>query len=225
MNLNLEKTLGLVFKNKNLLKGSFVHRSYLNEHPDEGLVSNERLEFLGDAVLEFLASEHLFQKFPQLSEGKLTSLRSKLVCEQSLAGIGLELGLGQLLLLSRGEEESGGRKNLSLLSNTFEALLGAIFLDQGLTAVRKFLEKHLFPKLETLQKLRDYKSEFQEEAQAKFEMTPLYKILEEKGPDHDKLFKVGVFLGKKLWGRGEGKSKQAAEQKAAQEGLVKMKAS
>ena len=213
------RKLKISFKKKKLFVKVFIHRSYLNEHPNEGLASNERLEFLGDAVLEFLTSKFLYQKFPQFAEGKLTSLRSKLVCERSLAKIGRKLGLGQRLLMSRGEEKSGGREKPALLANTFEALLGAIYLDQGLTTAKKFLKAHLFPTLKEVKKYRDYKSDFQKIAQEKFEITPTYKILKETGPDHAKTFIVGVYLKKKPWGRGEGKSKQEGEQKAAKKAL------
>lgn len=224
MNHNLEKKLKISFKNKNLLKEAFVHRSYLNEHPKEKLVSNERLEFLGDAILEFLTSRFLYQKFPHFSEGELTSLRAKLVCDRSLSKIAKKLDFGKHLLLSRGEEESGGRENPSLLSNTFEAILAAIYLDQGLGAVKKFLNDFLFPTISEAKKYKDYKSDFQEITQEKFKITPVYKTLRETGPNHAKTFVVGVYLGKKLWGRGMGKSKQEAEQEAAKGALEKIKA-
>ena len=219
----LSNKLRISFKDKNLLIGAFVHRSYLNEHPEKKISSNERLEFLGDAVLELLASEFLYQKFPNLPEGKLTSLRSKLVCDYSLSKIAKKLELGNYLLLSHGEEESGGRKNPSLLSNTFEALLGAIYLDQGLSTVKKFLDIHLFSTIEEAKKHRDYKSDFQEIAQEKFKITPIYKTLKEVGPDHAKTFTLNVYLDKKLWGRGVGKSKQEAEQAAAQKAITKIR--
>lgn len=219
MNHPLEKKLKIVFKNSLLLKRALTHRSYLNEHPGEKLASNERLEFLGDAVLEFLVSQFIYQQFPHYPEGKLTNLRSKLVCDRSLAKIAKRLEIGEHLLLSRGEEESGGRENLSLLANAFEALIGAIFLDQGLTAANSFLESYLFPTIEEAKNYRDYKSDFQEQAQEQFRITPTYRILKTSGPDHGKIFTVGVFLAKKPWGRGVGKSKQAAEQAAARHAL------
>lgn len=224
MNHNLEEKLKISFKNKNLLKEAFVHRSYLNEHPKEKLASNERLEFLGDAILEFLTSRFLYQKFPHFPEGELTNLRAKLVCDRSLSKIAKKLDFGKHLLLSRGEEESGGRENPSLLSNTFEAILGAIYFDQGLVAVKKFLNTFLFPTTKDAKKYQDYKSDFQEIAQEKFKITPVYKTLRETGPDHAKTFVIGVYLGKKLCGRGGGKSKQEAEQEAAQVALEKIKA-
>lgn len=219
----LKKKLKVPFKNEKLLIQAFVHRSYLNEHPDEGLVSNERLEFLGDAILEFLTSEFLYQKFPHFSEGELTNLRSKLVCERSLSKIAKRLGFGKSLLLSRGEEESGGRENPSLLANTFEAVLGAIYFDQDLERVKKFLDIHLFPIIKEVKKYQDYKSDFQEMAQEKFKITPTYRVLKETGPDHARIFTIGIYLEKKLWGRGVGKSKQEAEQEAAKKAFKKIK--
>jgi ribonuclease-3 len=215
----LEKTIKIYFQDKSLLRNAFTHRSYLNEHPEEKLVSNERLEFLGDAVLEFLVSFFLYQKFLNSPEGELTSLRSKLVCTRSLAIIAKKLEFGQYLFLSRGEEESGGRTNSTLLANTFEAVLGAIYLDQGLEQVKKFLERHLFPSLKEVKKFRDYKSEFQEKAQENFKITPVYETVRASGPDHNRIFTVAVYLDKKLWGRGVGKSKQEAEQEAAKKAL------
>jgi len=220
--IEFEKKLGFAFKNKNLLIEAFVHRSYLNEHPNEDLIANERLEFLGDTVLEFLTSRFLFQKFPNFSEGELTNLRSKLVCTRSLAKIAKKLDLSFYLLLSRGEEESGGRENASLLANTFEALLGAIYLDQGIDQTQDFLQLHLFPTIEKAKEYQDYKSNFQRICQEKFKITPVYKTLEESGPDHAKTFTEGVYIDKKLWGRGEGKSKQEAEQEAAKKALDKL---
>ena len=179
------------------------------------------MEFLGDAILEFLTSKFLYQKFPHFSEGKLTNLRSKLVCDRSLSKIAKKLKLGQHLFLSKGEEEANGRENPTLLSNTFEALLGAIYLDQGLEAAQKFLSDHLFPTLPEAQKYQDYKSRLQEIAQERLKITPSYKILKEIGPDHAKTFTAGVYLKKELWGRGVGRSKQEAEQEAAKRALKK----
>lgn len=217
----IKKTLKIIFNDKGLLKKAFIHRSYLNEHSKEKLVSNERLEFLGDAVLEFLVSFFLFQKFPHSPEGEMTNLRSKLVCTRSLARIAKKLNFGQYLLLSNGEEESGGRENPTLLANTFEAVLGAIFLDQGLKQAKVFLETHLFPELKEVERFRDYKSEFQEKSQESFKITPEYKTVKATGPDHKRTFTVDVYLEKKLWGRGVGKNKQEAEQAAAQKALEK----
>jgi ribonuclease-3 len=217
----LEKQIGISFKDKKLLQNAFVHRSYLNENPNFGLPSNERLEFLGDAVLELIVSHRLFQKFPNLSEGKLTALRAALVKTVSLADEAKKLNLGDFLLLSKGEEEGEGRSNPYLLANTFEALVGALYLDQGLEATSGFTKERLLYKAkEALQSgLKDAKSLFQEKAQERHSVTPSYKTFSEWGPDHNKKFRVAVFLGKKKIAEGEGKSKQIAEEDAANEAL------
>lgn len=217
----IEETLRISFKDKNLLQNAFVHRSYLNENPDFALSSNERLEFLGDAVLELVVSQHLFANYPKLSEGALTALRAALVKAESLAGEAKRLGLGNSLFLSKGEETGGGRSNPYLLANTFEALVGAIYLDQGIKAASDFAKKKLLYKTEDILKsgLKDAKSHFQEIAQEKYSITPAYKALAEWGPDHDKHFRVGVFLDKQKLAEGEGRSKQIAEDAAAKKAL------
>lgn len=222
----LEKELNLIFRNKELLKTALTHRSYLNEHK-EVKFSNERLEFLGDAVLQFLSSQFLYEKFVSSPEGDLTNYRASLVCAPSLADVSQKLNLGSYLFLSRGEEDSGGRNREYILANTFEALLGALFLDQGLPACSALVEKHLFPKIDEIiesQTYKDYKSRFQEYAQEKYNQTPEYKEVSSWGPDHNKTFQMGVFIGREELGRGEGSSKQKAEQEAAQDALVKLKA-
>jgi ribonuclease-3 len=206
-------------------KIAFIHRSYLNEHSETGLESNERLEFLGDAVLQFLSSEYLYNKYPKKPEGELTAIRSSLVCTTSLAEESKKLNYGEKLKLSVGEEDTGGREKDYILANTFEAVLGAMYLEQGIETCRKFLERGLLTKTKTIidQKLYiDFKSHFQEIAQAKFYTTPTYKILREWGLDHEKKFQVGVYVGKKCWGVGEGGSKQRAEVDAARVGLEKI---
>lgn len=211
------------FKNKSLLKEAFTHRSYLNE-TREKLNSNERLEFLGDAVLELLVSEHLFHRFPNFPEGRLTNLRSAIVRAESLARVARKLNLGEKLLMSKGEEEGGGRKNLSLLANCFEALLGALYLDQGINRVKEFLQATLFiyvPEIIKKRIYQDFKSYLQEKVQEKTKISPIYKVLKEVGPDHQKIFTVGVYVKDKKMGQGRGKSKQEAEQEAAKEGLEK----
>jgi len=218
----LETKLGINFKDRRLLENAFVHRSYLNEKTDFDLPSNERLEFLGDAVLQLVVSEHLFKEFPGEPEGNLTNYRASIVNAKTLSDVSASLGLGQYLLLSRGEEASGGRSRPYLLANTFEALLGVIYLDQGLTVARQFVHQHLIPELQPIieQDLyKDYKSKLQEMAQEKFSQTPSYKVISEIGPDHAKLFTVGVFLGDREAGRGTGSSKQVAEQEAAKQAL------
>jgi len=208
-------------KSKRLSDEAFTHRSYLNEAKIK-ISSNERLEFLGDSILSFVVSNHLYAKYPDFDEGNLTNLRSLLVNTKSLSEIARELNLGQFLKLSRGEEESKGRENATLLENSFEAYVGALFLDQGIEAVVKFLNETLFSKIQELvdkKAFKDPKSMLQEKVQAKKRGSPLYKVLEETGPAHAKTFKVGVFVDGKKLGEGTGKSKQLAEESAAQKAL------
>lgn len=218
----LEKKIKIKFKNQELLQNAFIHRSYLNEHKDFPLGSNERLEFLGDAILEFIVSEYLYTQFPKREEGDLTAFRSALVCSKSLSKVAKDLEYGQYLLLSKGEEQSGGRQRPYILGNTFEAVLGAIYLDQGLKKSHTFVKRFLLPELAeiiTNQEYKDAKSELQELTQEKVNITPHYEVEEEKGPDHNKWFRIAVFLDKKRIGVGEGHSKQEAEQAAAREAL------
>lgn len=214
----LEKSLKLNFNDKSLLKTAFIHRSYLNEHPQEQLSHNERLEFLGDSVLGFVVSEYLYKKYPDRPEGDLTNFRSSIVNARALAEVARKLSLGKYLLLSKGEEATGGRDRQYLLANTFEALLGAIYLDSGLKTAEELIKNELLPLLpEIISKgsYKDFKSALQELSQEKLNLTPTYKVLEEIGPDHNRTFKVGVFLGEKHLAEGTGKSKQLAEQEAA----------
>jgi len=217
----LEKTLGIFFKNKNLLREALTHRSYLNEHQGDHLSSNERLEFLGDAILGFLISKILFEQFPNFQEGILTASRSRVVQTKSLSKIAERLSLGTFLLLSKGEEEGGGRKNPGLLENAFEALLGAIFLDQGLEEAENFVRKQFGQEIANLKpsELKDAKSLLQEIAQEKEKITPVYRVISQNGPDHAKIFTVGVYLGAKMIGQGEGASKKEAEEEAAKMAL------
>lgn len=220
---SLSKKLNLVFKNQSLIKNAFIHRSYLNE-AKKRLVSNERMEFLGDSILSYLTSEFIYVKFPNLPEGELTNLRSILVKTTTLADIADFLHLGQYLYLSKGEEEGGGRTNSSILADTFEALLGAIYLDQGIDTVKKLLLDILFPKLSDIIKNKGYKdakSSFQEIVQEKVKFSPVYRIISEQGPDHAKVFTVGVYVEDTFWGKGKGKNKQEAEQEAASMALEK----
>lgn len=220
----LQKTAGITFKNSSLLKNAFIHRSYLNENKTFPS-SNERLEFLGDAVLSFLTSHFLYRTFPHYPEGILTNIRSSLVKTTTLAAVSQKLEFGDLLLLSRGEEESGGRKNMSLLADTFEAFLGALFLDQGTRAVRKFLEVHLFPRAtEVIAKKAyvDFKSLLQEIIQEKSRVSPTYRVTKTAGPDHSKTFWVDAVVTNDVLGSGKGKSKQEAEQQAASAALAAM---
>jgi len=213
--------LGLSFTNLALFGEAFTHRSYLNEHRTVG-AHNERLEFLGDAVLELATTNFLFHKFPSKPEGDLTAYRAALVNTYSLADTAEEIGMNDMLLLSKGESKDTGRARQIILANAFEALLGALFLDQGYDAVEEFLIRVLYPKIDDIIAKRAYqdaKSQFQEVAQEKRSTTPTYKTLSETGPDHDRLFTVGAFLGSEEVARGEGKSKQEAEQSAAQAAL------
>lgn len=201
---------------------AMTHRSYLNEHPADQ--SNERLEFLGDAVLEFLISEAIYAHHPDQPEGVLTALRANLVQTQTLSEIARKLKLGDFLQLAKGEEQAGGRQNASLLENSFEALLGAIYLSSGIDQARSFCVDTLFPLIETtaLDTLKDPKSSFQEQVQARGLATPHYQVLQEIGPDHDKKFTVGVFVDNQQWAVGSGRSKQQAQQAAAEAALEKL---
>lgn len=217
-------SLGLTFKNLALFEEAFTHRSYLNENKSSS-THNERLEFLGDAVLELSATRFLFEKFPDKPEGDLTAYRAALVNTYSLAEVAEGLGINDMLLLSRGEKRDMGRARQIILANAFEALVGALYLDQGYDASDAFLMKHLYPKLDGIIAARSYqdaKSKFQEVAQDKKGITPNYKTIREDGPDHDRDFTVGVYLEEKEIARGVGKSKQEAEQAAAQAGLDKI---
>lgn len=217
-----EKKLNLKFKNKDFLIQAFCHRSYLNENPDFYLPHNERLEFLGDAVLELVVTEYLFRKYSEKSEGELTNWRAALVNAKILAEVAKNLDFNDFLLLSRGEAKELGKARQYILANTFEALIGAIYLDQGYKVCQDFIKKYLIIKLpEIIEKglFKDAKSRFQEEAQERVGITPTYQVLEEWGPDHAKHFIVGVFLDKESVAKGEGSSKQEAEEEAAKNAL------
>lgn len=223
--LGFEKKIKVVFKNKELLTEAFTHRSYLNEHREIELTSNERLEFLGDSILQFWVSKTLFSSYQNLPEGILTNMRTWLVRTETLAKIAQELSLGEYLLLSHGEEKGGGRQNKALLANTFEAVVGAIYQDKGLTAIEKFLKVQFDKQIENLNQgedLKDAKSLLQEKIQIKVKFSPEYKVLKEEGPDHNKTFEVGVYSENKIIGKGEGKSKQEAEENAAKNALEKL---
>lgn len=217
----IEEKIGIVFKDKKLLNQAFIHRSYLNEHP--GIPeSNERLEFLGDAVLEFVVSEALFQRFKKEDEGHLTALRARLVNTASLAQTARELGVGRLLYLSWGEEKGGGRENPGLLADTVEALIGAIFVDLGIEKAKGFIERFILKKLAEVVKkpLKDAKSLLQEFVQANGYPAPVYKVLKAEGPDHAKEFTIEVLIGGKPYAKGAGPNKQVATQKAAKAALA-----
>lgn len=207
-------------KSNNLFLQAFTHRSYLNE-TREDLSSNERLEFLGDSIISFVVSEFLYKKFPQFNEGELTNLRSLLVNTESLAGVAKELDFGKMLRLSKGEEQLKGRENTSLLADSFEAFVGALFIDQGILAVSNFLNTILLPKAEDLARktLKDPKSLLQEFVQSKGQAQLSYKVIGEQGPAHNKKFTVEVSYDNKVLGTGNGRSKQDAEKSAAENAL------
>ncbi|MBZ1356222.1 MAG: ribonuclease III [Candidatus Nealsonbacteria bacterium] len=220
---NLEERIGINFKNRDLLAQALCHRSYLNENPNFYLGHNERLEFLGDAVLELVVTESLYIQYPKKTEGELTSWRAALVNTKILFEVSKKLGLSEFLLLSKGESKSAGRTKQSILANTFEALIGAIYLDGGYDLCKKFTESHLMPRLTEIIKLglfKDAKSKLQEESQSRESITPCYKVLEEWGPDHKKTFRVGVFIGDDLIAEGKGLSKQEGEEEAAKNALI-----
>lgn len=214
---DLQKNIGITFKDASLLKAAFIHRSYLNEERTTK-ESNERLEFLGDSILSFLTSDYLYKTYPEYPEGILTNIRSSLVKTKSLADIAITLELGDILFLSRGEEDSGGRKNPSLLADTFEALLGAIYLDQGIEVARIYLSSILFPLAAGIvanKSYIDYKSLLQEIVQEQTKISPTYRVVKSEGPDHAKTFWIQALMGEEIMGQGMGKSKQEAEQAAA----------
>lgn len=220
---DLQKTINVEFKDKTLLKAAFIHRSYLNEERSIK-ESNERLEFLGDSILSFLTSDFLYKTYPEYPEGTLTNIRSSLVKTKSLADIATQIGLGDILFLSKGEEDSGGRKNTSLLADTFEALLGAIFLDQGIEVAQTFLSTVLFPLATGIVEKKsyiDYKSLLQEIVQEQTKISPTYRVVKSEGPDHAKTFWIEAMMGEAVLGQGMGKSKQEAEQAAAYAALEK----
>ena len=220
----LSEVLKLKITSEDLFTTAFTHRSYLNEHPKYKFPSNERLEFLGDAVLQLLSSEYLYEQYPN-PEGDLTNFRSALVCTESLGEEAGRLGYGDFLLLSKGEEANGGRENEYILANTFEAVLGAMYLQGDLEICRDFITKELLYKAEEIVESKSYKdakSRFQEKAQDILGVTPQYKVVDSWGPDHKKSFKVAVYLSREEYGVGEGPSKQKAEQEAALNALDKL---
>ena len=219
---SFEKKIKYNFSDNNLFKEALTHRSYINESPSWGTGHNERLEFLGDAVLELVITEILFLKYPDMPEGGLTSIRAALVNYQMLAEIAKSIDLEEAILLSKGEAKDTGRARDVILANAFEALLGAIYLDGGYKAAKDFVEKFVVPQLSKVmsEKLyKDPKSYLQEIIQEKMKLTPIYEILSEKGPDHAKVFETGVYFGKKLVAVGKGFSKQEAEVEAAKKAL------
>ncbi len=219
---DFEKRIGVTFSDKRLLETAFTHRSFVNEQKNGKREHNERLEFLGDAVLELITTEFLYKRYPEKAEGDLTSYRAGLVNASTLGTVATGLGMNEYLLLSKGEARDTGRARQYILANTFEALVGAMFLDQGYDVTRDFIDAHVLPLTGDIVEKhlwRDAKSRFQELAQEHDGVTPSYKTLSEVGPDHNKLFTIGVFVGDVEIAQGEGRSKQEAEQAAAQAGL------
>jgi ribonuclease-3 len=219
-----EKSIEINFNDKSLLQQAFVHRSYINENKGSGLTHNERLEFLGDAVLELVITDFLYKAYPDKAEGDLTAYRSSLVNAQTCSDIAGKLGMGEYLLLSKGESKDTGRARQYILANALEALIGAIYLDQGYDTAKSFIEENFTSLIESIISAKsfiDAKSLFQEKAQEFDGITPAYKTIKETGPDHEKKFTVGVYVGKDLVATGEGESKQDAEQSAAKLALEK----
>ncbi len=217
-----QSSIGINFKDQNLLTQAFVHRSYINENKQSGLSHNERLEFLGDAVLELVITDFLYKKYTDKAEGELTAYRSALVNADTCAEIATKLNMGVYLMLSKGESKDTGRARQYILANALEALIGAIYLDQGLESAHEFIEKNFTPMIEniiTSGSHVDAKSLFQEKAQEFDGVTPSYKTIKESGPDHQRKFTVGVYVGKELVATGTGESKQDAEQEAAEQAL------
>ncbi len=219
---NLEKKINYRFEKRELLRMAVCHSSYINEHRMERLDCNERLEFLGDAVLELVSSEYLYQKFPEKPEGELSKLRASLVCEPSLAMSARAIGLEKYLLLGNGEEATGGRQRDSIISDALEAAIGAIYLDGGITNAKEFILAYVLNDMEHKQLFFDSKTILQERVQGRMEGQICYRLVGEKGPDHDKSFFVKLYIGDKEYGSGQGHTKKAAEQRAAYEALCKI---
>lgn len=212
----------ITFKNTTLLEQAFIHRSFINENPRTGLVHNERLEFLGDAVLELVVTEFLYTKYPHQNEGDLTAYRSALVNAVTLGEVASFLGFNDMIKLSKGEAKDVHRARSSILADAYEAFVGALYLDQGYDAAKSFIQRTLLGKTEEIIRkglYKDAKSYVQEKSQEKYSVTPLYKVLSEEGPDHDKLFLVGIYFGEDKIAEGKGKSKQEAETQAARSAL------
>jgi len=222
--INLQHRLGATFQDESLLRRALTHRSYLNENPQEQQ-DNERLEFLGDAVLDFLIAANLYNRFPEMSEGDLTSMRSALVRTEQLAEFARNIELGRAIRLGKGESEAGGRERESVLCSTFEAVLGALFLDMGLDSVQPIVDRLFLPVAQTIAAQDsniDHKSQFQVWAQAHRNFTPRYHTLAHTGPDHDRTFTVEVRVNGEVMGSGSGRSKKLAEQAAARDALIRV---
>lgn len=219
-----EKILGIKFKDKVLLQRAFTHRSFINENPKSGLLHNERFEFLGDAVIELVVTDYLFNKYPDSTEGELTAYRSALVNANVMSEVAGALKMNDFLLLSKGESRDTGRARQTILANTYESFVGALYLDRGYKQCEKFVLETLVPRIEEIiakKSWKDPKSRVQEEAQEKVGLTPSYRVIAENGPDHDKHFTIGIFFGEQKIAEGKGRSKQEAQQAAAQAALDK----
>ena len=220
---NLEQAIGYRFRNKKLLTQALTHSSYANEHRMDKLYCNERLEFLGDAVLEVVSSDFLFHRFPEMPEGNLTKTRASMVCEPTLAYCAREISLGDYLLLGKGEDATGGRMRESITSDALEAVIGAIYLDGGLANAKEFIDRFVLNDMEHKQLFYDSKTILQELVQSMGEELLSYEILKEEGPDHNKVFEVRAMLGSREIGRGLGRTKKAAEQTAAYKAILTLK--
>jgi ribonuclease III len=223
----LEAMLGYTFQDRSLLERALRHTSWCNEHSAEGLEDNERLEFLGDAVLDLIVGHKLMTRYPQLREGPLSVTRAQVVSEAGLSEVAAQLGLGEWLVLGKGEEKSGGRTKASILADAFEAMLAAVYLDGGFAVAWDIVERLLAQRIENVEfkGFYDFKTRLQETAQARLKATPTYNVVQELGPDHDKRFVVAVTLGTDEWGRAVGRSKKEAEQMAAAEAHFRLEAS
>ena len=223
----LEATLGYTFKERSVLEQALRHASWCNEHSADGLEDNERLEFLGDAVLDLVVGHKLMTRYPQLREGELSVTRAQVVSEAGLSEVAGQLGLGQWLMLGKGEEKSGGRTKPSILADAFEAILAAVYVDGGFPAAWEMVDRLLAQRIETVEfkGFYDFKTRLQETAQARLKSTPTYRVVQELGPDHDKRFVVAVTIGTDEWARAVGKSKKEAEQMAAAEAHFRLEGS
>jgi len=219
----LENALGVTFNDKSIIEQAFIHRSYINENPRSGLAHNERFEFLGDAVVELIVTDHLFRTYPTHNEGELTAFRSALVNAVVMADVATSLGMNEYLLLSKGEAKDTGRARQTILANVYESFIGGLYLDQGYGPCATFIATTLLPRLSDIiakKAWKDPKSTVQEKAQELVGVTPSYKVLTEVGPDHDKQFTIGIYFGDKKIAEGRGKSKQEAQQSAAEAALT-----
>lgn len=219
----LEERIGYRFRDASLLERALRHSSYTNEKRIPKEECNERLEFLGDAVLELVSSEFLFREYPKVSEGELTKTRASMVCEPSLAFCARDIELGKYLLLGKGEEATGGRQRESVTSDAMEALIGAIYLDSGFTNAKEFIHHFILTDLEDKKLFYDSKTILQEIVQANMTGNVSYELIDEQGPDHNKIFEVEARIGGKAWGRGKGSSKKSAEQQAAYEAILNLR--